>query len=187
MPSHQGVGKVAHEAARPPTSVKGSDWMAASKGVIADDDGLLSIGQLAKQTGVSSRTIRYYEELGILPEPKRSPGGTRKYPPEYRFYLEGALALKELDFSLEEIKLLGRLALGRNLSRQEREQALETVRHKMQRLERKIEILHQLRSVLQDPTSDGSTALVGGAPPDGQRRHLHDLAQALEQKAVRDE
>jgi len=36
-----------------------------------DTTGLVSIGQLAKAAGVSSRTIRYYEELGILPEPRR--------------------------------------------------------------------------------------------------------------------
>src|SRR5712692_6878292 len=43
---------------------------------IGDASGLVSIGQLAKAAGVSSRTIRYYEELGILPEPHRtsSPG-----------------------------------------------------------------------------------------------------------------
>src|SRR3984957_20425154 len=44
--------------------------------------GHVSIGHLAKAAGVSSRTIRYYEELGILPEPRRSPRGTRKYPKE---------------------------------------------------------------------------------------------------------
>jgi DNA-binding transcriptional MerR regulator len=42
-----------------------------------DTASLVSIGQLAKEAGVSSRTIRYYEELGILPEPRRSPGGSR--------------------------------------------------------------------------------------------------------------
>ncbi|MGH9003457.1 MAG: MerR family transcriptional regulator, partial [Acidimicrobiia bacterium] len=78
--------------------------------------GLLSIGQLAELTGVSSRTIRYYEELGILPPPSRSPGGTRKYTQDYVFYVEGALALKELGFRLEEIELIGRIALGQAVS-----------------------------------------------------------------------
>ena len=32
----------------------------------------LSIGQLAKATGVASRTIRYYEQIGVLPTPSRS-------------------------------------------------------------------------------------------------------------------
>ena len=84
--------------------------------IVEDTTGLVSIGQLAKAAGVSSRTIRYYEELGILPEPRRSPGGTRKYPREYRGYIDTALALKDLGFRLEEIKPLARLALGRSVS-----------------------------------------------------------------------
>src|SRR5689334_22226890 len=81
---------------------------------------LLSIGELAQMTGVSRRTIRYYEELGILPEPPRSAGGTRKYPEEYRFYIEGALSLKQVGFNLDEVRLIGRLALGARLTAAER-------------------------------------------------------------------
>ena len=83
---------------------------------IDDVAGLVSIGQLAKAAGVSSRTIRYYEELGILPEPRRTSGGTRKYPREYCGYIETALALKDLGFRLEEVKPLARLALGRTIA-----------------------------------------------------------------------
>ena len=83
---------------------------------IDDSAGLVSIGELAKAAGVSSRTIRYYEELGILPEPRRSAGGTRKYPSEYSGYIAVALALKDLGFRLDEIKPLARLALGRSVS-----------------------------------------------------------------------
>ena len=53
--------------------------------IAEDTSGLLSIGELARDTGVSSRTIRYYEELGILPEPRRSAGGTALAPP-FRAY-----------------------------------------------------------------------------------------------------
>ena len=83
---------------------------------VDDTTGLVSIGQLAKAAGVSSRTIRYYEELGILPEPRRSAGGTRKYPSEYSGYIAATLALKDLGFRLDEIKPLARLALGRSVS-----------------------------------------------------------------------
>jgi len=72
---------------------------------------LLSIGELARRTHVSTRTIRYYEELGVLPGPPRSTGGTRRYPSDYVFYLEAARALKQLGFSLEEIAELGKYAL----------------------------------------------------------------------------
>ena len=82
--------------------------------IVEDMAGLVSIGQLAKAAGVSSRTIRYYEELGILPEPRRSAAAPGKYPREYCGYIETALALKDLGFRLEEIKPLARLALGRD-------------------------------------------------------------------------
>lgn len=110
----------------------------------------VSIGELSKATGVSSRTIRYYEELGILPEPPRSPGGTRKYGPEYRFYVEGAVALKELGFSLDEIKLVGRLALGRPMTGKQRKRAAEAIRDKTTVLEHKVAVLGRLRDVLRD-------------------------------------
>lgn len=110
----------------------------------------VSIGELARETGVSSRTIRYYEELGILPEPPRSPGGTRKYGPEYRFYVEGAVALKELGFSLDEIKLVGRLALGRPMTAKQRKKAAEAIREKTQALEHKVAVLGRLRDVLHE-------------------------------------
>jgi DNA-binding transcriptional MerR regulator len=115
---------------------------------------LLSIGQLAALTGVSSRTIRYYEELGILPQPRRSPGGTRKYTQDYRFYVEGALALKELGFRLEEIELIGRVALGQPVSAEQRGQVAELVRENMRTLEHKIKVLNRLREVLLAETQE---------------------------------
>ena len=82
----------------------------------------------------SERTIRYYEELGILPEPRRSPGGTRKYPREYQGYIETALALKDLGFRLEEIKPLARLALGRSVSAGQRDNAARMVEDRIEAL-----------------------------------------------------
>ena len=113
-------------------------------------DDLLSIGQLAALTGVSSRTIRYYEELGILPAPHRSPGGTRKYTRDHRFYVEGALALKNLGFRLEEIELIGRIALGEDVPADQRARVAELIRVNMSALEHKINVLHRLREILLD-------------------------------------
>jgi DNA-binding transcriptional MerR regulator len=39
----------------------------------------LTIGQLAKATGVASKTIRYYEQIGVLPTPTRSAARYRQY------------------------------------------------------------------------------------------------------------
>src|ERR1700691_6336903 len=114
--------------------------------VVDDPSGLLSMGQLARAAGVSSRTIRYYEELGILPEPRRSPGGTRRYPREYRGYIDTALALKDLGFRLEEIKPLARLALGRSVSAGQRDMAARVVDDRIEALARQASVLGRLRA-----------------------------------------
>jgi DNA-binding transcriptional MerR regulator len=127
--------------------------------VVDDTSGLVSIGQLAKSAGVSSRTIRYYEELGILPEPRRSPGGTRRYPREYRGYIDTALALKDLGFRLEEIKPLARLALGRSVSAGQRDMAARLVDDRIEALARQASVLRRLRDSVKAP--DASTAVPG--------------------------
>ncbi len=119
---------------------------------ISDDAAsLVSIGQLAKEAGVSSRTIRYYEELGILPEPRRSPGGTRKYPQEYGGYIAAALALKDLGFRLEEVKPLARLAAGRSVSPGQRDAAARLVEDKIEALARQVTMLRRLHESVSIP------------------------------------
>jgi DNA-binding transcriptional MerR regulator len=125
--------------------------------IVEDTAGLLSIGQLATAAGVSSRTIRYYEELGILPEPRRSPGGTRKYPREYRGYIDVALALKDLGFRLDEIRSLARLALGRSVSAAQRDTAARLVEERINALGRQVAVLCQLRDSVRD--ADAATAV----------------------------
>ena len=39
----------------------------------------MKIGQLAERTGLSTKTIRYYEDIGVLPEPARAANGYRRY------------------------------------------------------------------------------------------------------------
>jgi DNA-binding transcriptional MerR regulator len=107
----------------------------------------LSIGELAKRTGVSTRTIRYYEELGILPRPERTDGGTRRYPREYIFYVEGARTLKDLGFGLEEIAELGKFALTGTWD-SERSRSILT--RKLSELEHRIRVLNRLHDLVED-------------------------------------
>lgn len=128
-----------------PTSAPGADDTTAE---IPDDDSpgqSLSIGELAKRTGVSTRTIRYYEELGILPTPERTEGGTRRYPKEYVFYVEGARALKDLGFGLEEIAELGKFALTGHWD-SERSRSILT--RKLAELEHRIKVLDRLHDLV---------------------------------------
>jgi DNA-binding transcriptional MerR regulator len=131
--------------------------------VTRDDPGLVSIGQLARDTGVSSRTIRYYEELGILPEPRRTPGGTRKYPREYRGYVQTALALRDLGFRLEEVKPLARLALGRSVSPGQREAAASLVQGRIDALARQVMMLRRLHDSISGPDAAAAVPAVLGS------------------------
>ena len=67
------------------------------------------IGDLARAAGCPVETIRYYERIGVLPRPERSPGGHRTYGPQHRARLAFVLRGRELGFSLDEIRELLRL------------------------------------------------------------------------------
>nr|WP_319474202.1 MerR family transcriptional regulator [uncultured Sphaerochaeta sp.] len=62
------------------------------------------IGELARKCNVTARTIRYYESLGLLKTNSRSEGGQRYYTDADVVYLNRIAELKELDFSLNEIR-----------------------------------------------------------------------------------
>lgn len=62
----------------------------------------MRIGALAEAGGVTPRTIRYYESLGLLPEPGRL-GAHRSYGPADLERLRRLEMLKELGLSLDEI------------------------------------------------------------------------------------
>jgi DNA-binding transcriptional MerR regulator len=66
--------------------------------------GELRIGEAAARIGVSSRTLRYYEELGLLTPSGRTPGGARRYTDDDIARLEHIRELQELmGFNLDEI------------------------------------------------------------------------------------
>lgn len=65
----------------------------------------LRIEQVAARTGFTKRTLRYYEELGLLPPPTRTAGGYRLYSPADVAHLQRIKRLKDLlGFSLDEIR-----------------------------------------------------------------------------------
>ena len=67
---------------------------------------LLSIAQVREKTGVSARTLRYYEELGLLPGVRRRAGGRRVYGPDELERLRFIQRLKALGLTLAEVKQL---------------------------------------------------------------------------------
>jgi MerR family transcriptional regulator, mercuric resistance operon regulatory protein len=70
----------------------------------------LTIGRLAEQTGVNLETVRYYERIGLMPEPGRTEGRHRNYGPEHSRRLSFIRRSRELGFSIGEIRALLALA-----------------------------------------------------------------------------
>ena len=63
----------------------------------------MRIGQLAAQTGYSVRTIRFYEQSGLLPAPSRTPAGYRSYDQDAVTRLRFVHSAQALGLSLAEI------------------------------------------------------------------------------------
>ncbi len=66
----------------------------------------IQIGDLAKKLGITTRTIRYYEEIGLMGPPERLGGGARTYGRDDVLRLKFILKLKELGISLKEMQEL---------------------------------------------------------------------------------
>ena len=65
-------------------------------------------GELARATGCNLETIRYYEKIGIMPDPPRNPKGYRSYDEAHVRRLKFVMRSRDLGFSLEEVRgLLG--------------------------------------------------------------------------------
>ncbi len=80
--------------------------MGAQAAARAPGESLWTIAELRERAGVSARTLRYYEELGLLPGVRRRAGGRRVYGPDELERLRFIQRLKALGLSLAEIKEL---------------------------------------------------------------------------------
>jgi DNA-binding transcriptional MerR regulator len=65
---------------------------------------IYTIGKLSKNTGVTVRTLDYYDEIGLIKPSSKTDGGHRLYSEDDVMKLERVLALKYMGFSLEQIK-----------------------------------------------------------------------------------
>jgi MerR family mercuric resistance operon transcriptional regulator len=73
---------------------------------------LLKRAELASRSGCNIETIRYYEKVGMLPDPPRSAAGYRLYRDHHVARLRFILRARELGFSLEDIRGLLQLVDG---------------------------------------------------------------------------
>jgi DNA-binding transcriptional MerR regulator len=99
------------------------------------------IGELARKCNVTVRAIRYYESLGLLKTRSRSDGGQRYYSDADAVYLKRITELKELDFTLTEIKAIVLMGEGDSTGEKRRNELLRQYRGKLsESLERKAKL-----------------------------------------------
>ncbi len=64
----------------------------------------MKIGEVAESSGVPAKTIRYYEEVGLLPEPERADNGYRAYERQSVELLRFIARARGLGFSLDDVR-----------------------------------------------------------------------------------
>lgn len=94
---------------------------------------MYSIGEAAAFTGVSIRTLRYYDKIGLLKPAEVSESGYRYYTQKELAELQVILFYRELEFSLEEIKHL--LSVSEELKTQALEKHIKLLLLKRERLD----------------------------------------------------
>jgi Cu(I)-responsive transcriptional regulator len=107
----------------------------------------LGIGELARTTGTKVVTIRYYEQIGLMPAPNRTSGNYRAYSDNHLARLSFIRRARDLGFSIEQIKELLSLA-------DQKDQSCEAVdaiaKEHLAEVDRKLADLSALRRELAD-------------------------------------
>jgi DNA-binding transcriptional MerR regulator len=106
----------------------------------------LTIGRVAAATGCKVQTIRYYEEIGLLPAPGRSEGNQRLYEPAHIDRLLCIRHARDLGFSLNAIRDLLSLA---DLPDQSCEAADAIARNQLAEVQGRISRLESLQGELE--------------------------------------
>jgi MerR family mercuric resistance operon transcriptional regulator len=125
---------------------------------------LLTRGKLATETGCNIETIRYYEAIGLIPAPERTPSGYRSYSEEHLRRLNFIQRARALGFTSDKIQgLLELTESGGNHTRAEvkalTEAHIEDIAEKIRDLQKIKKRLSQISSFC-----DGSSESAAGCP-----------------------
>ena len=123
-----------------------------------DSERMLRIGEVAERTGTTPRTIRYYEEIGLLPSPRgHEKGRHRTYSEADVERLVELLRLRQLlGVSLEELKELADREEARAALRREWAEATETgekrriLEESAEHIARQLELVRSRKAALEE-------------------------------------
>jgi MerR family copper efflux transcriptional regulator len=116
------------------------------------------IHDLAQASGVSAKTIRYYESIGLLPAPPRADNNYRQYGADAVERLRFIVSARSLDFSLTDI---AEFLSARDEGTLPCRQVLDSIDGRIADIDRRIAGLLALRDNLSRVQADGE-----GLPPD---------------------
>jgi MerR family transcriptional regulator, copper efflux regulator len=105
----------------------------------------MTIGQVAKLSGVGVETIRFYEREGLLNKPKRKESGYRLFEAEVVSRIKFIKRAKQLGFSLKEIRELFSLRVDSRASAAEVKKRVDS---KIEQIDRRIYDLKKVRNAL---------------------------------------
>lgn len=109
----------------------------------------MRIGDLTERAGVTQRTVRYYESIGLLPPGEREGHGQHYYTEETLARLSKIDQLKKLGLSLEEIRDVIDLYFMDPSGIQAKQKVLAVLRQHLAEADRKIGAFQQFRADLQ--------------------------------------
>lgn len=123
----------------------------------------LKIGDLATRTGTNAPTIRYYEEIGLIPRADRQDGGQRRYGDDDIKRLTLIRRCRELGFRIEQVRSLVALTEDPNRSCLE---ARDLAREHLAVVRAKLRELKALEQSLARFVASCETTCAGGPGPD---------------------
>lgn len=107
----------------------------------------MRIGELADTVGVNPKTIRYYEQIGLLPEPSRTPDGHRRYDQDDAERLAFIRRAQQLGLHLDEI---GEVLALREDSQRPCDYVLDVARQRLSEFDERIDEMQRAREELHD-------------------------------------
>ncbi|WP_274362121.1 MerR family transcriptional regulator [Paenibacillus thermotolerans] len=117
---------------------------------------MYTIGEISKMTGISAFTLRYYEKIGVLPEPKRGSNGIRRYDEEDLRFIRFVDGLKQTGMKLQDIAAFAQD--GCLLSKQPTDPGINRMLHKridllsrhLEHLDQQIRRLEEVKAVAHE-------------------------------------
>jgi DNA-binding transcriptional MerR regulator len=111
------------------------------------------IKDLSTRTGVSDKTIRYYESIGLMLPPQRSENNYRQYTAADVERLRFIASARSLDFSLSDIN---EILAARDNNIAPCEQVLDTLDRRLEEIDRRIADLLSLRETIRRIRAEGA-------------------------------